>query len=149
MKQFVDEVYKDIGNRIQSAIDQVELMPEQGSYNPKGDLLRVLNRIDKAADAMKAKCYTKGGEVVIKFIEYTGVYPHLCTGCLVIEVNGDRYSLINILSSGGGFDAEYEAVMGPWQIDKEALPAELRPLVKKITKLINKNVPFGCCGGCT
>ena len=100
----------------------------------------------------------------VKFIEYTGAYPNLCSGVLTIEVNGKRYRFgyeykgKNLLKpfwkSGGscGFIDDYSSVFiehGEWIIDEGKLPNELVPYVDEIDKVFNSNVPFGCCGGCT
>lgn len=57
-------------------------------------------------------------EKIVKFISYDGEYPHLCCGTLVISVNGIEYQLKNILLSGG------------------------------YCCYSNRNVEYGCCGGC-
>lgn len=85
----------------------------------------------------------------IKFISYDGRYPNLCSGTLKLEVNGQKYELDNILYSRGfikpGF---YEVIAGEWDVFRNKLPKELEPFVKEITEIVNKNVPYGYCGGC-
>lgn len=88
----------------------------------------------------------------IKFISYTGEYPSLCYGTLTIEVNNKRYHLEDILISGGcvtfSDDWEEEVEEGEWTIDIKKLPEELQSLSADIADLVNKNVSWGCCGGC-
>lgn len=92
--------------------------------------------------------------VEIKIIDYTGRYPTLCFGTLVLEVNGKRYELDNALRSGGhcGFGATYADEIveeGDWKAREENLPDELKPLVDKIEDAVNKQLECrGCCGGC-
>lgn len=85
----------------------------------------------------------------VKFISYNGKYPCLCTGTLVLEIEGKRVELENILLSGGAcFINNYDNEIvekGAWLVN---VPKEYRQHKKEITDLVNENVPFGCCGGC-
>ena len=87
----------------------------------------------------------------IKFIEYTGKYPNLCSGTLVILFKGEEYR-INGWTSGGSisFDDNWNAYVwhGDWSIDRKKLPLVLQPFHSDIEKLMNENVEKGCCGGC-
>lgn len=89
---------------------------------------------------------------MVKFISYNGAYPCLCFGTLVIEVDGERYELGDILQSGGSvsFDEDLEAIVtqGEWVICEHSLPDELKSLKWEIENVVNENVPYGCCGGC-
>lgn len=83
-----------------------------------------------------------------EFISYDGESPNLCSGTLVFKVNGKQYSLDECLFSGGDCccgDKE-KTTSGPWTV--HSLPDELVPFQKEITEMVNKNVPWGCCGGC-
>lgn len=86
---------------------------------------------------------------MIKFISYSGEYPILCRGTLVLEVDGKKRELSYVLCSGGSieFDENDKLVVetGPWSVD---LPEDLEPYKKEIEQLVNDNVPYGCCGGC-
>lgn len=88
----------------------------------------------------------------IEFISYNGGYPCLCSGTLEIKVNGKQYKLNRVLLSGGSvwFDDNMEEHIeeGPWSIDEERLPIELKPYIKQIEEVVNDNVEYGCCGGC-
>lgn len=88
-----------------------------------------------------------------EFVSYDGDYPNLCSGTLVIRVDGKEYSLgPHVLESGGDvtFDKNWleEVTQGPWKIVDYELPEELKPFKAEITELVNDNVEFGCCGGC-
>lgn len=88
----------------------------------------------------------------IEFISYNGSYPCLCYGILKIKLNGKLYELECVLVSGGSysFDKNMKSHIeqGPWSIDEEKLPIELKPYTKEIEKVVNVNVEYGCCGGC-
>lgn len=94
---------------------------------------------------------------MIKFIKYTGEWPNLCSGTLVLEFEGKEYKINGLLSSGGccGFIevdgdefADSYVDYGPWEINEYYLPEELKPYANEIRDLINENVNWGCCGGC-
>lgn len=116
-------------------------------------------------------------EKIIEFVSYDGEYPNLCSGTLVIRlkeyvedfscdeaedfdssveekhVEFKEYHLDNILHSGGscGFTNDYSedyCIQGPWDIDEYDLPDELKPFKEEVKKIVNENVPLGCCGGC-
>ena len=96
----------------------------------------------------------------VKFIDYTGDFPNLCSGKLILEINGKRYrfgnnyfnkdkdNLPRFWTSGGHITSDYVAMQNEWIIDAEQLPSELKPLANDIDRVFNDNVPYGCCGGC-
>ena len=105
---------------------------------------------------------------VIKFISYDGAWPNLCSGILTIEVEGKKYLFgpdykkpadatefyESFWYSGGtcGFmGGDYNKpniTKGPWHIETRYLPKELLKYAIEIARLVNKNIPWGCCGGC-
>ena len=110
---------------------------------------------------------------VIEFVSYDGKYPTLCMGELVVNVYNSVDSfedvedfsegaesieykqnhLNSVLSSGGscGFNGDYDdnyCHQGEWEINEYELPDELKPYKEEIKKLVNDNIPWGCCGGC-
>lgn len=91
-----------------------------------------------------------GTKNMIKFISYDGKYPNLCSGNLVIEVDGKRHELGRCLYSGGRayFDSDWNGHVedGAWSVCD--LPEELKPYRREIEAVVNDNVPHGCCGGC-
>lgn len=116
-------------------------------------------------------------EKIIEFVSYDGEYPNLCRGTLIIRlkeyvedfscdeaedfdssieekhVEFKEYRLDNVLESGGGcgFRNDYSddyCYQGEWDIDEYYLPDELKPFKEEIKKIVNKNVTWGCCGGC-
>lgn len=88
----------------------------------------------------------------LNFISYSGKYPNLCSGQLIMKLDGKvvvfpRYCLC----SGGNvsFDDEWteEVSEGPWTITEfpKDFPEELKA---RANEIVNENVPLGCCGGC-
>lgn len=98
----------------------------------------------------------------VRFVSYSGRYPNLCSGELVLEVDGvehrfhyrfgtceDETHHKDFWSSGGYLDEEYCAVQGEWDIIESELPEPMRKYAEEIDFLFNENVPQGCCGGCS
>jgi hypothetical protein len=85
----------------------------------------------------------------IEFISYSGKFPNLCSGKLVISVNGTLYILKNVMITGGGCNYRENYIgHGPWSIDNFYVPEEIKKYCKEIENIVNNNVVFGCCGGC-
>lgn len=97
---------------------------------------------------------------VIKFISYDGEYPNLCSGTLTLEIDGEKKTFgyfdcdyDPFWTSGGccGFYNDYSEEYienNEWKIDKDSLPDKLKGSYKEIKELFNRNVHWGCCGGC-
>lgn len=87
---------------------------------------------------------------MVEFVSYNGTFPNLCHGTLIIKVDGEEVSLKNYLCSGGqcGFDKDWveHIETGDWKICQ--LPDDLEQYKDEILKVVNENVPHGCCGGC-
>lgn len=98
----------------------------------------------------------------VKFVDYTGGYPCLCSGEVTLEIDGQVVKFVKYeyeseesgkpylsLTSGGHcyFDDEWDDHVndGPWSIDLDPRYAELED---EILEVINSNIPWGCCGGC-
>ena len=111
----------------------------------------------------------------IKFISYSGKYPNLCRGQLIVKIDGktvkfghDTYNYkcsndINIPASDGAFESFWESGgscyftnnyadehvnSGAWIINKEELPDKYRKYSDILNQIFNENVERGCCGGC-
>lgn len=86
---------------------------------------------------------------MVKFVSCDGKYPNYCRGTLVLEVDGKKWALSHVLSSGGSAfvdkDRNEFVGTGRWSVD---LPKDLEPYRKEIEELVNDKVPKGCCGGC-
>lgn len=88
---------------------------------------------------------------MVEFVSYNGKFPNLCSGTLIIRVNGEEFTLeAPCLQSGGncGFDEEQNEYIetGDWRLC--GLPDSLEQYRDEILKVVNENVPRGCCGGC-
>ena len=87
---------------------------------------------------------------MVEFVSYDGKYPNLCSGELVVKIDGEEVNLGRCLRSGGGcyisFDGDEHVTTDDWEI--EELPAAYEKYRKEIEKVANENVPWGCCGGC-
>lgn len=109
--------------------------------------------IDEVAEQMIVKYTTRGH---VKFISYSGEYPNLCSGILVLKIDGKTVTFGNSSKaqypdfwiSGGSCDWDGNTTSGPWIIDPDALPVEYRAYAAEIEEVFNANVPWGCCGGC-
>lgn len=106
----------------------------------------------------------------VKFISYDGEYPNLCSGVLVLEIDGKEYkfghdyssfradedpnnpNLERFWRSGGSvsFSDNWDASIwdGEWEIDVDSLPEHFWGVADEIDEVINENIPWGCCGGC-
>ena len=96
----------------------------------------------------------------VEFVSYTGSWPCLCVGVLTLEIDGKKYKFGNedgmyprYRTSGGGCGfrngyGESYIYTGPWIIDENKLPDELKQYSDEIDQVFNENVQFGCCGGC-
>ena len=85
-------------------------------------------------------------------IKYDGAFPNLCSGHLEVWV-GDKYYDFgeDALSSGGGvsFDEDWNEKVWSGEWDIEEYPKDF-PMEYKddLLEVINKEIPWGCCGGC-
>lgn len=85
---------------------------------------------------------------MVKFISYDGSYPCLCSGTLTLEIDGVVRTDFQLYSGGKvWFDDNWREHVedGPWSIE---VPDDLLHLKNEIEKVVNSNVPWGCCGGC-
>ena len=111
----------------------------------------------------------------VEFISYSGKYPTLCYGELILKINGKNYKFgfdcdISIpwsevesrskenykkfWQSGGSIRGTSDlsnmwAESGPWELtDVNDLPDWMQPHADELIRIFNENVPWGCCGGC-
>jgi len=88
----------------------------------------------------------------ILFVSYDGGYPNLCSGTLVLFVLGKKVVFPDYcLHSGGSvsFDKDWNEHVssGEWSITEwpDNFPEDFK---EEAVRVVNDNVPSGCCGGC-
>lgn len=86
---------------------------------------------------------------MVEFISYDGKFPCLCSGTLVLRIDGEevvfpKYSLV---SGGRCVSMDGDVEKGPWTVLN--IPDKFQYLQKEITECVNANVRHGCCGGCS
>lgn len=107
----------------------------------------------------------------VEFVSYSGRYPNLCSGVLVLRIDGLEYGFGHEVGSydwkrhkfkdyncepfwhsGGEIQADkdwnFDVCHGEWEIDVDEIPEDFRKYATEIDRVFNDNVPFGCCGGC-
>ena len=78
---------------------------------------------------------------MVEFVSYSGEYPCLCHGELVVKIDGKEVYLGICLSSGGGvwFDDDWSEHVedGPWDINEYELPEEYKKYYEEIKAVVN------------
>lgn len=87
---------------------------------------------------------------MVEFVSYNGSYPNLCSGTLILRIDGVERTLPPYCMHSGGsvwFDNSWNEHVeeGEWTVD---VPPELEKYYDEIKSCVNANVPYGCCGGC-
>ena len=87
---------------------------------------------------------------MVEFVKYTGEYPCACHGELTVKIDGEEVTFASgCLISGGDvwFDENWleHVEAGAWKV---SLPDEYAKYTEEVEKVVNENVPWGCCGGC-
>jgi hypothetical protein len=82
-------------------------------------------------------------------IDYDGSYPNLCSGTLIVYIDGKRWDFPDYcLRSGGGLNEDYDPYIGDWSLS--AFPEGFPEILKEeVVEAINSEIPYGCCGGCS
>lgn len=93
----------------------------------------------------------------IQFVSYDGKFPCRCSGQLVLLIDGKKVTFgrggeyEDFWTSGGRvwFSDNWEDHVehGEWRLTNfiNGFTAEE---MEKMIEIFNKNVPYGCCGGC-
>lgn len=104
----------------------------------------------------------------IEFISYDGKFPNLCSGELTLRIDGEyhQFSYYNgchpsnhkhdaFWTSGGSYeDSSLINITDirkqfPWLWNEYTkLPEFLKGHEQELLDIFNKNVEWGCCGGC-
>ena len=88
-------------------------------------------------------------------IQYNGKYPNLCSGKLIVTINGEPWEFPDHCMVSGGsvwFSNDYSEEhvnSGPWSIDEDEWPEGFPEKWKsRVLEEINDTLEWGCCGGC-
>lgn len=96
----------------------------------------------------------------IEFVSYSGGYPNLCSGILVLRIDGKEHSFgyqdgcdaEPFWSSGGcayiAGDGEEMVTHGKWGFSYCGDSKFVKENGEKLIRVFNRHVPYGCCGGC-
>ena len=94
----------------------------------------------------------------VEFVSYSGEYPSLCIGTLVLRIDGEEVSFgesgkyKEFWSPVGKcyFTKDWNPVIkkGGWQVNNSDLPEKYQDYYYEIVAVINDNMPRSCCGGC-
>lgn len=87
---------------------------------------------------------------MVEFVSYDEDYPNLCSGTLVLRIDGKEVAFPERCMRSGGavwFDDDWgeHVEYGRWSV---TVPEEYVHLKDEIEELVNTHVPYGCCGGC-
>lgn len=86
-------------------------------------------------------------------IKYNGSYPCLCMGHLQVWLDDNYYDFGSYCLQSGGlwyFDKDGDVIteQGEWTL--ESVPDNFPPeYITPLLKVINEQIPLGCCGGCS
>ena len=102
--------------------------------------------------------------MALEFVSYSGHYPNLCSGTLVVKIDGiehifkgydnnSEYVHPKFWSSGGCsyIDEHHDEIVSqsPWELSEGIkFNSEIEKLLPDLLDLFNENVNHGCCGGC-
>lgn len=87
---------------------------------------------------------------MVEFVSYDGSFPNLCSGTLVLLIDGEMVRFPKYCMYSGGsvwFDDKLEEHIshGKWSVE---VPEKYAHIKNEIEECVNDNVPYGCCGGC-
>lgn len=87
---------------------------------------------------------------MVEFVSYDGDFPNLCSGTLVLRIDGEEVTFPKYCMRSNGsvyFDEDWHEYIecGEWSVN---VPAKYANLKDEIERCVNENVEYGCCGGC-
>ena len=93
---------------------------------------------------------------MVEFVSYSGSFPNLCSGKLVLKIDGKEVSFgphkNKFWFTGGncGFDSRgcENITHDEWKLWEDEIPPQYTKYAQEMIDVFNANVPFGCCGGC-
>ena len=84
----------------------------------------------------------------IKLYSYDGEYPAVCMGTVKLIVCDEIREYRNLLESGGYITPDGDNIQMPYTINEDELEEDIRVHADYIRDLVNRSIPWGCCGGC-
>lgn len=91
----------------------------------------------------------------VEFVSYNGEYPNLCSGLLVVKIDGVEVKFggsdhTGFWCSGGCIKGDNNCNMwaerGEWELGH--IEDEFKDVAEELIRVFNENVEHGCCGGC-
>lgn len=87
---------------------------------------------------------------MVEFVSYDGDFPNLCSGTLVLRIDGEKVMFPKYCMCSGGsvrFDEHWNGCVdnGDWSV---VVPNQYTDIKDEIERCVNENVKHGCCGGC-
>lgn len=87
---------------------------------------------------------------MVEFVSYDGDFPNLCSGTLVLRIDGEEVTFPkHCMRSNGSvyFDEDWHEYIehGEWSV---VVPEQYADIKDEIERCVNENVEWGCCGGC-
>jgi len=84
-------------------------------------------------------------------VKYDGEWPNLCSGHLILTVDGKVFDFGEFCLSSGGCvysdGDDYKISTGKWTVN--VWPDDFPEDIKDYAVFrINQEIPHGCCGGC-
>ena len=84
----------------------------------------------------------------ITLYSYDGEYPSVCMGTVTLRVGDNLREYRNLIESGGYLTPDGDNIQMPYTINEEELEEDIRKYASYIRDLVNRSIPWGCCGGC-
>ena len=97
---------------------------------------------------------SKKKENNVKFISYDGKFPNMCSGTLILSIDGKKVTFgkngenPHFWYSGVIFENPNDYRKGTWQVNESFIPNEYLCYKKELKEIVRKYLPQGCCGGC-
>lgn len=86
---------------------------------------------------------------MVQLVSYDGHFPNLCSGTLVLCIDGEKVTFPKYCLTSGGcaYIDEYgdeNVTSGFWKVE---VPSKYKDYREEIERIVNKYIPHGCCGG--
>lgn len=87
---------------------------------------------------------------MVEFVSYDGDFPNLCSGTLVLRIDGEEVTFPkHCMRSNGSvyFDEHWDGYVEQGE-QSVVVPEQYVDIKDEIERCVNENVEHGCCGGC-